>query len=76
MEEVGEEHEVVYTDDSAFLVVLQYGVSETLVGRDVFFVRGEFVEEFGFGGVGECVVEMWPEDLMGWARLWNEKRAW
>ena len=59
---------VVYTDDGAFLVVLQYGVGETLVGRDMLFVRGEFVEEFGFGSVGDCVVEMWPEDLMGWAR--------
>ena len=26
---------VVYTDDGAFLVVLQYGVGEMLVGRDL-----------------------------------------
>ena len=43
-------------------------VGETLVGRDMLFVRGEFIKEFGFGGVEDCVVEMWPEDLMGWAR--------
>ena len=59
---------VVYTDDGAFLVVLQYGVGETLVGRDMLFVRGDFVEEFDFGGVRDCVVEMWPEDLTGWVR--------
>ena len=57
---------VVYPDDVPFLVVLYYGVGETLVDGDVLFVRGGFVEEFGFGGVGDCVVEAWPEDLMGW----------
>lgn len=55
---------VVYPDDVAFLVVLQYGVGEALVDGDVLFVRGGFVEEFGFGGVGDCVVETWPEDLV------------
>lgn len=55
---------VVYPDDVAFLVVLDYGVGETLVDGDVLFVRCGFVEEFRFGGVGDCVVETWPEDLV------------
>ena len=61
---------VVYRDpdDVDFLVVLQYGVGVTLVDGNVLLVRGGLVEEFGFGGVEDCVVETWPEDLMGWVR--------
>ena len=57
---------VVYPDVVALLVVLHYGVGETLIEGNVLLVRGGLVEEFGFGGVGDCVVETWPEDLIGW----------
>ena len=48
---------VVYPDDVALLVVLQYGAGETLVDGSVLLVRDGLVEEFGFWGVGDCVVE-------------------
>ena len=69
-----EEHKVVvvYPNDVDFLVVLQYGVGETLVDGNVLLVRDGLVEEFGFWGVGDCVVETWPEDLMGVGEMMME----
>lgn len=66
-EEVGDEHEVVvvYPDNVPFLVAGYDGVGETLVDGNILGVGGRFVEEFGLGCVGDCIVEAWPEDLEG-----------